>query len=203
MSQQECQAAVPAGICETEGKPVDKQQIANLLMEIGGTGTFEHPHPVTGAPLPMRCLVLPQLSWEPDFLVKSLEHPLPPDLEYLWDATSGLVLFQDMTYRQYGLVLWSPDQAVVRHQRHASERFADTGDLQDGDFIIGEFLGDLDLVIIRCDPQFADFGSIVIAQEIDPRPEWPTAASSLGEFLQRFLQSNQATFGEKYWVNQQ
>lgn len=170
-----------------------------LLTEIKMVGTYNHPHPETGAPLPLRCTVLPWLNWEAAALEDALGVVLPSDLRQLWDLTSGLVLFQDMTYGQWGLVLWSPDQALVRHQRLAARRFNAPGDLLRGDFLIGEFIGDAELVAIRCDPTADDFGAVAIAEPINPRDEWPVPAPSLGEFLRRFLQSNLERSGERYW----
>lgn len=115
------------------------------------------------------------------------------------EQTSGIVMFQDMTYGQWGLVLWSPDQALVRHQRYVADRFNEPGDLRPGDFIVGEFIGDLELVVVRCDPAMDGFGSVEIAQEIDPREEWPRVATSVGIFLREFLRSHFERFGEKYW----
>ncbi|MBN9388290.1 MAG: SMI1/KNR4 family protein [Chloroflexi bacterium] len=120
---------------------------------------------------------------------------LPPDLTRLWNRTAGLVLFQDITYGQWGLVLWTPDQVLIRHKEKLalhSEEF------RPGDLIIGEFLGDTDLLVIRADPNATDFGSILIALPIDKRPDWYNPARSLNDFLEKFLESK----GEKFWEPQ-
>src|SRR5947209_17468767 len=95
---------------------MDEQQAKALLTEIQAVGTYHHPHPITSTPLPLRCVVLPWLDWDIKVLESTLHIVLPDDLRHIWDLTSGLVLFQDMTYGQWCLVLWSPDQALVRHQ---------------------------------------------------------------------------------------
>ncbi len=175
------------------------QQIRALFAEIEAVDTFYHPHPDTATPLPMRCLTLPQLSWEPAALEATLGIDLPIDLKYLWDGCSGIVLFQDMTYSQWGLVLWSPDQALVRHQRYITTLYDEPGDVLAGDFIIGEFLGDRELIVIRSDATADDFGTVVIARPLDARQDWPSVAASISEFLSRFLRANLQRFGEKYW----
>jgi hypothetical protein len=61
--------------------------------------------------------------------------------------------------------------------------------------IIGEFLGDQEKVLVGCDPESDDFGSVVIVAEIDPRKDWFIPASSVPEFLEHFV----SAAGEKFW----
>ena len=117
----------------------------------------------------------------------------PSDLRVLWDKTAGLILFHDMTYGQWGLVIWSPDQAIVRHRRMSRLH---SRDLVPGDLIIGEFLGDQELVIVRCDPKISDFGSVVIVWPIDPRKDWPVVSPSLLDFLTKFVDNKGAKYRE-------
>lgn len=140
----------------------------------------------------LRCVVLPRLTWQDQLLEDGLNITLPQDIRTLWQHTSGLILFEDITYGQWGLVIWSPDQTMIRHQRHAAER---PGIFQPSDLIIGEFLGDSELLMIRCDPTALDFGSVHIALPLDARQQWYRAAPSLTDFVRLYLSSN----GEKYW----
>jgi hypothetical protein len=143
-------------------------------------------------PLVLRCIVFPQLVWDVSFLERELALKIPPELRELWDSTSCLGMFLDVTYGQSGLVVWSPDQALVRHRRY-SERRPD--DFRSGDLIIGEFLGDSDLLIVRCDPRSEDFGSVMIALPLDERSDWEIPARSLSKFFRNLLD----TEGRKYW----
>lgn len=61
------------------------------------------------------------------------------------------------------------------------------------DFVIGEFLGDLDLLIMA--PSEAGDRKVLVALPLDDRRDWYPAASSLAEFLEKYLQSS----GMKYW----
>lgn len=142
---------------------------------------------------PLRSLVLPRLTWDPSLLEEGLAMALPIAVKEMWNRTSGLVMFWDITYSQWGLVLWSPDQAYVRHRRFRQNSRLE--EWREGDLIVGEFLGDSDLLVLRCDPGSPDFGTVVISKPIDHRNDWVTAAKSLGEFVQQFWISQ----GEKFW----
>jgi hypothetical protein len=61
--------------------------------------------------------------------------------------------------------------------------------------MIGEFLGDQERVIVRCKRESEDFGSVMIVAEIDPRKDWFVPATSVLEFLERFV----SEAGEKFW----
>ncbi|MCY7334181.1 MAG: SMI1/KNR4 family protein, partial [Pseudanabaena sp. CAN_BIN31] len=89
------------------------------------------------------------------------------------------------------LIIWSPQEVLEKQQtlRRNSNEF------ESEDLIIGEFLGDSDLLIVRCNPNTTDFGQIIIALPIDHRADWYYLAYSLPEFLQRFITSQ----GEKFW----
>ncbi|MFN8511279.1 MAG: SMI1/KNR4 family protein [Thermomicrobiales bacterium] len=174
-------------------------EIVALVSQINQIATYYHALPDLPLPLPMRCIVLPSLLWEPDMLEQPLELALPKDLRALWKRTSGLILFEDLLFGLWGLVIWSPDQALSRHTRYSNDWADDDRCLRPGDLLIGEFLGDLEQIVIRCDPQQLDFGSVLIAQPIDPREDWPVVANSLSGFLTRFIETNLRRFGEKYW----
>jgi hypothetical protein len=61
--------------------------------------------------------------------------------------------------------------------------------------VVGEFLGDSDLLLVRCDPAAEDYGSVLVALPLDDRSEWDQAASS----IEAFLLSYARTHGEKFW----
>lgn len=133
------------------------------------------------------------IKWDINHIMDSLHVDIPEDLQNLWQCASKLYIAEDMTYGQWGLLVWSP-QETIYHNRSSS--FYAEEELLNGDILIGEFRGDSDKVIIRCDNTKDDFGSIVIAVPIDGREKWDVVASSLSEFLLRFLES---PLDKKYW----
>jgi hypothetical protein len=64
--------------------------------------------------------------------------------------------------------------------------------------VIGKFLGDSDLLVIRCSQSEEDFGNVLVALPLDPRPDWDHVAESLADFLDEYAK----TGGEKYWTKQ-
>ena len=64
-----------------------------------------------------------------------------------------------------------------------------TGDFEATDAVVGEFLGDTDVLVLEVN------GGVLVALPLDPRTDWPRVASTLSEFLTPYLQAA----GEKYW----
>lgn len=116
----------------------------------------------------------------------------PPDLVWLWTHVALARLFEDALYGQWGLVLYSGADAAAATVRLRSER---PREVSGGDIVVGEFLGDCDLVVVRCDRGSDDFGAVLIALPIEGRRAWPVVASSVTSFLSQFL----AAQGAKYW----
>ena len=141
----------------------------------------------------LSCTVSSPVAWNKRKLENELNITIPLDLEKLWNEASSLRLFEDTTYGQWGLIIWSPDQIVEQQKLQAAQKREQ--DFRRGDLIIGRFLGDLELPILRCDPASNDFGRVIIALEIYHRSEWYTAAESLTVFLRKFLEAR----GEKFW----
>lgn len=117
----------------------------------------------------------------------------PPDLLDFWTIASSARLFEDKTYGQWGLEILDLRSAVSAskslHDQRPKEYFL-------GDLVVGRFLGDSDLLMIRCDPSSSDFGSVLVALPIDPRKEWYKVAGSMNAFLNLFVKAG----GEKFWV---
>ena len=109
--------------------------------------------------------------------------PLPPDLRALWDRVESLRVAEDVTYGQWGLIIWAEAEA---YQRSLDELKRRPGDYVAGDVVVGEFLGDSQLVVVRCDLEARDFGMVSVALPIDPRPDWPDVSASILEFIARF-----------------
>jgi hypothetical protein len=87
-------------------------------------------------------------------------------------------------------VLLSPAESARRTAAVRAER---PDDLRDDDVVIGEFLGDQELVVFA--PSQRGERRVLIALPLDRRDDWYGAASGLAEFLTRYRESE----GEKYW----
>jgi hypothetical protein len=111
---------------------------------------------------------------------------LPSSVRKLWTVCREAELFVDVDYGQWGLKLLSPDASAARS---ASERTGRPADFDASDVVLGEFLGDLELLVIARD------GVVLVALPLDGRDDWYRPASSLGEFLSRYVDSG----GQKYW----
>jgi hypothetical protein len=125
----------------------------------------------------------------PEIINAETKISLPVDLKELWIKSNGLRIFEDKTYRQSGLVIWSLEEALKNQDKIKKDRH----DFRTGDLIIGEFLGDSDLLVIRCDSDCSDFGQIVIALPIDHRSDWYLLPYQLSDFLQEFIDSQLTT----------
>jgi hypothetical protein len=73
------------------------------------------------------------------------------------------------------------------------EREVRPADLRPDDIVLGEFLGDLELLVLA--PSETGRRRILIALPLDRRADWLGAAQDLGEFLQRYFDRA----GDKYW----
>jgi hypothetical protein len=146
-------------------------------------------------PMVLQSEVKPPVSWEAADIEAAIEVKLPDEIKILWSRGSEIRLHSDVNYGQWGCILWSPAEVVARHRDASGWR--GPGDFRPGDLIIGEFRGDTDLVILRCDPSKEDFGSIIIALPMDPRDAWPCVASSIIEFIHKFLSDPDKKFWER------
>jgi hypothetical protein len=117
---------------------------------------------------------------------------LPRELREMWSISQECQLFLDDDYGQWGLHILSPFDSENETSLFGLERL---GDAEPGDLVIGCFVGDTDVLLIRCDPNAADFGSLIVAPPLDRRADWPIVASSLLEFLQKYAM----TKGGKFW----
>lgn len=112
------------------------------------------------------------------------------DLVDLWSTCREARLFEDVDYGQWGLVLLSPTGSAERSAREREQR---PDDLRSDDVVIGEFLGDQELLVLSSSE---DNGRrVLVALPLDGRAEWYSAASDLGEFLDRYMDHQ----GQKYW----
>jgi len=127
-----------------------------------------------------------------DLAEVSSDVALAPELLEFWQCANGASLFVDETYGQWGLRLWPAHVSLEETRTFAVNR---SRDFRRGDLVIGEFLGDSDLLLVRCDPAADDYGSVVVALPLDDRGDWDRAAPSLDAFLLAYAR----TQGEKFW----
>lgn len=122
----------------------------------------------------------------------ALPFDVPEDLLEFWRFSMAACLFEDRKYGQWGLRILSPERALEATREYQVDR---QRDCQDGDLVVGQFIGDFEVLLLRCDASCSDFGRVVVAAEIDRRGDWDTAAASLSEFLELYEHSQ----GAKYW----
>lgn len=127
-----------------------------------------------------------------DYQLSHLQRSLPREVRDFYILSNGAALFVDEQYGQWGLKIYSLDEIANATQLYFKER---SRDCLEEDLIIGEFFGDTDLLLIRCDPRNKDFGSVVVVSAINPRVDWDIAASDFAFFLQELYYHQ----GDKYW----
>jgi hypothetical protein len=115
---------------------------------------------------------------------------VPSELMQMWSTSRQSRLFEDVDYGQWGLILLSPTAAA---ERTAAEQARRPGVYRADDVVVGEFLGDQELVVLA--PSEVGRGHMLIALPLDDRGDWYAAAGDLTEFLDRYLDA----LGDKYW----
>ncbi len=105
---------------------------------------------------------------------------LPKVLEDFYTVSNGADLFKDQEYGQWGLKLYSIEEVIFASKIYKSNR---NNDALQSDLIIGEFYGDSDLLLVRCDPNSDDYGSIFVVLPIDQRQDWYIVANTFQEFI--------------------
>lgn len=120
----------------------------------------------------------------------------PEELLTFWQCANGASLFEDEVYGQWGLRLWPVLRSLEETRIFSSNRLQD---YKEGDLIVGEFLGDSELLLVRCDPAAADYGSVVVALPLDERVEWDFVSPS----FQQFFVSYSKMHGQKFWQRPQ
>ena len=129
---------------------------------------------------------------EPADALEKAPSDLPEDVREFWLATRSATLFKDYQFGQWGIEVFDPAQALWETSVQASAR---QRDFVSSDLVFARFFGDSDLIIIACDREQPNFGSVTIALPVDRRPDWPVVARSFGEFLEKLV----AVQGDKYW----
>ncbi|MFE6736206.1 hypothetical protein [Microbacterium sp. NPDC057650] len=116
--------------------------------------------------------------------------PVPPEIRSLWSTSAESWLFEDLDYGHWGLHLFSPGASVVRTSTEGTAR---PREFRLDDVVVGEFLGDGDLLLYA--PSEPRERRCLIALPLDARHDWPAAGSTLAEVFERLLEAG----GDKYW----
>jgi hypothetical protein len=119
---------------------------------------------------------------------------LPDQLLKFWKIAPQAKLFEDADFGQWGLEILSPRESFLTTQ---IEKDCRPIDYVSGDLIIGRFLGDSELLIIRADPFDSDFGNVIHALPLDGRTDWEICAPDFLEFLIKYAHA----YGQKFWEN--
>lgn len=145
-------------------------------------------HRGESCPFPLRC----HIELGP---ATGVYAPIPAELAEFWKTCSGARLFEDAEYGQWGLVLYSPSEARTSTETFKAERGED---YRLGDLVIGEFLGDSDLLIVRTDASAGDYGTVEVVLPVDPRTDSYKFDEGFASFLERYRVEE----GAKYWEPQ-
>lgn len=165
------------------------KEIIQLIRDEGST--LAKPVEVAGmSPMTFACTLSNQPALKSELSMLSFDYP--NDLQSFWKEAATAQLFVDQNYGQWGLEILSPMKSMEATACFCEERQSDS---RLGDLVIGKFLGDSDLLIVRCDTTSSDLGTLVVALPLDPRIEWDIASESFTGFLEKYVKSG----GEKFW----
>lgn len=115
---------------------------------------------------------------------------IPDELAVFYRIANGAILFKDVKYGQWGLRI-APYTELEDFNKNAKEWRGE--DLTDSDLVIGEFLGDLDLVITSLSGE--NYGKITICTPMEPREDWYHTNMNFEEFLESYIEGD----GDKFW----
>lgn len=121
-----------------------------------------------------------------------LDISVPEELQEFWNINDSAKLFFDVDFGQWGLEILSPESSIQKTKEEKLER---SQDFEESDLVIGQFLGDSQLLLISCDKNSSLYGSLKIVMPIDPRGDWPMVGKNLGDFLLRYSSG----YGDKFW----
>jgi hypothetical protein len=152
---------------------------------LAGWSEWSQPRRVGTNPFLMQCRLAPAST--PAEIAGSWSHVrLPRTVAELWLTCREAHLFVDVEYGQCGLRVLSPAASAARSESERSRRPAALGPQ---DVVLGEFLGDQDLLVV--DP----VGRPLVASPLDGRDEWARPAGDLPGFLKGYI----GAMGRKYW----
>lgn len=125
---------------------------------------------------------------------RNMEIPrnLPVELETFWRTFRTVKLFEDREFGQWGLEILAPPVSDIESEEFQRQR---SRDFRKGDRVLGRFLGDSELLLVRCDPAEPDFGETIIALPLDPRSDWETVGKTFADFVARYAEAE----GNRFW----
>jgi hypothetical protein len=112
------------------------------------------------------------------------------ELRSLWSASREAWLFEDVEHGQWGLHLLSPLDSPSRTEAERTQRY---DDFRYDDVVVGELLGDAELLVHA--PSEERGRRYLIALPLDARQDLFSVGADLGEVLRRLLESD----GDKFW----
>lgn len=116
---------------------------------------------------------------------------LPTEFKEFLLVSNGADLFKDEEYGQWGARIFSIDELQSSNKYYRELR---PKDFTKGDLIIGEFYGDSDLLLLRCDPESKDYGAVLIALPFDNRSDWYCSVN-----FENFITDYVNYEGDKFW----
>ncbi|WP_220347235.1 hypothetical protein, partial [Microbacterium bovistercoris] len=140
-------------------------------------------------PFRLACRVSPPAT-EADMNVLSGYSNVPPELRELWSIGAESWLFEDIDYGQWGIHLLTPRSSLERTLVEIAER---PGDFRAGDIVLGEFLGDSELLVFA--PSESPERRWLVALPLDGREDWYSIGHNLADVFEQLLNSD----GDKYW----
>jgi hypothetical protein len=114
---------------------------------------------------------------------------LPGELREFWRQSRAARLFEDIDYGQWGLRILAPGESS---ERTAGERRDRPHDVRPTDLVVGEFIGDQELLVLASDEGGCE---VLVSLPLDPRSDWYRVDLSFGCFLDGYL----SAAGEKFW----
>lgn len=160
-----------------------------MLSEVFAALTSWEQPPGGGNPFKLSCRVDPGASAD-EIAQAAPSASESEDLRALWSASREAWLFEDTEYGQWGLHLLRPAESAVRT---SAERARRPDDLRPDEVVLGEFLGDSELLVHA--PSEVGGRRYLVALPMEPREDWYAAGGSAAEVLERLLDAN----GDKYW----
>jgi hypothetical protein len=144
---------------------------------------------VGGNPFKLACSVSGPASAE-EVAEAWLDKTLDPQAVGLWAECREALLFNDIEFGQWGLKILSPGRSAEVTRSEAAER---TSGFQVYDIVLGEFLGDQELLVLA--PSEDGDRRVLVALPLDSRNEWYGVGASLSAFFERYLEAQ----GDKFW----
>lgn len=108
-----------------------------------------------------------------------------------WRLTKTAELFKDRVYGQWGLRILTPAASQKLTQDELVER---PREMLSTDLLFAEFLGDSDQLLMDLAFDHAEHKPIYVKSPLDRRYDWPKAADSFEEFLEKYVKAR----GEKF-----